>query len=99
MTAGHGLVEKVRPLPVRGKPRDLYDIWLLLNQSVSPDRALTGRKLKFYQATFSAQKLEAATARVGPAGNTTLLATFLSTLCKILLPPDRPVLVDQASRP
>jgi predicted nucleotidyltransferase component of viral defense system len=94
LTAGHGLAEKVRVLLVRGKPRDLYDIWLLPNQGVSPDRALIGRKLEFYQTTFSAQVLEAAIARVraswehdlrpllpqfGPIGDNIQLAATAST--------------------
>jgi len=32
-----------------GKPRDLYDIWLLLNQGVRPDNNLIERKLALYQ--------------------------------------------------
>jgi predicted nucleotidyltransferase component of viral defense system len=64
LTPEHVLAEKVRALLVRGKPRDLYDIWLLLNQGISPNRALIERKLELYQMTFSAQSLEAAIARV-----------------------------------
>jgi len=64
LTPEHMLAEKVRALLVRGKPRDLYDIWLLLNQGVSPDRALIERKLELYQIAFSTQALEAAINRV-----------------------------------
>jgi len=64
LTPEHMLAEKVRALLVRGKPRDLYDIWLLLNQGVSPDRALIERKLELYQIAFSTRALEAAITRV-----------------------------------
>ena len=60
LTPEHVLAEKVRALLVRGKPRDLYDIWLLLNQGVSPDRALIERKLGLYQIAFSTQALQEA---------------------------------------
>jgi len=49
---------------VRGKPRDLYDIWLLLGQGVRPDRALIERKLALYGLTFNVEALDAALARV-----------------------------------
>jgi predicted nucleotidyltransferase component of viral defense system len=45
LTPEHLMAEKIRALLVRGKPRDLYDIWLLLNQGVQPDDALIERKL------------------------------------------------------
>jgi predicted nucleotidyltransferase component of viral defense system len=64
LTPEHVLAEKVRALLVRGKPRDLYDIWLLLNQGVPPDRALIERKLELYQMAFSAEALQEAIARV-----------------------------------
>jgi predicted nucleotidyltransferase component of viral defense system len=64
LTLEHVLAEKVRALLVRGKPRDLYDIWLLLNQGISPDRALIERKLELYRMTFNAEALEGAIARV-----------------------------------
>ncbi|MCK4491629.1 MAG: nucleotidyl transferase AbiEii/AbiGii toxin family protein, partial [Candidatus Altiarchaeales archaeon] len=31
------LAEKIRALAIRGKPRDLYDIWFLLNKNVTVD--------------------------------------------------------------
>lgn len=49
---------------MRGKPRDLYDVWLLLKQGGSPDRALIERKLALYEMTFSAEMLEEALNRV-----------------------------------
>jgi predicted nucleotidyltransferase component of viral defense system len=64
LTLEHLMAEKVRALLVRGKPRDLYDVWLLLSQGVSPDRALIERKLALYEMAFSAEVLEEALARV-----------------------------------
>jgi predicted nucleotidyltransferase component of viral defense system len=64
LTPAHVLAEKVRALLVRGKPRDLYDIWLLLNQGISPNRALIERKLELYQMAFSTEVLQEAIAGV-----------------------------------
>ncbi len=58
LTPEHMLAEKVRALLVRGKPRDLYDIWLLLNQGVKLDRALIERKLALYGVAFSTEMLD-----------------------------------------
>ncbi|RME40530.1 MAG: nucleotidyl transferase AbiEii/AbiGii toxin family protein [Caldilineae bacterium] len=44
----HLLAEKVRALMVRAKPRDLYDIWLLLRQGHRPDLKLMRLKLSLY---------------------------------------------------
>ena len=58
------LAEKVRALLVRGKPRDLYDIWLLLRQGVEPDAALIERKLALYEMAWERDVLEAALQQV-----------------------------------
>lgn len=60
LTQTQMLAEKVRALLVRGKPRDLYDIWLLLNQGVTFDRSLVEHKLSLYDMTFSAEILDQA---------------------------------------
>jgi len=64
LTPEHLLAEKVRALLVRGKPRDLYDIWLLLGQGMSPNRTIVECKLALYEMTFSAEALDSALARV-----------------------------------
>ena len=56
----HLLAEKLRALLVRGKPRDLYDIWLLLRQGVEPDPALVERKLALYHREWEREALEEA---------------------------------------
>lgn len=48
LTLEHLMAEKVRALLVRSKPRDLYDIWLLLHRGAQPDLALIKRKLALY---------------------------------------------------
>ena len=40
------LAEKLRALQMRAKPRDLYDIWILLNLNVKVNRKLLYSKLR-----------------------------------------------------
>lgn len=63
LTPEHLLAEKVRALLVRAKPRDLYDVWLLLSQGVTLDLALVQRKLALYELPLTAAALEPALAR------------------------------------
>ena len=63
LTPEHLLAEKVRALLVRAKARDLYDVWLLLNQGVALDPALVRRKLALYDLPLTAATLEPALAR------------------------------------
>jgi len=60
LTLEHLLAEKVRAFLVRGKPRDLYDIWLLTSQGVPLDPELVRPKLALYDLTPSAALLEQA---------------------------------------
>jgi predicted nucleotidyltransferase component of viral defense system len=64
LTAEHLLAEKIRALLVRGKPWDLYDIWLLLNQGIQPDEALIERKLTLYDMRWDRDALVSALDRV-----------------------------------
>lgn len=64
LTLEHLLAEKVRALLVRGKPRDLYDIWLLLRQGVQPDSNLMERKLGLYEMKWELGRLKQALERV-----------------------------------
>jgi hypothetical protein len=50
----------VRAFLVRGKPRDLYDMWLLIAQGVPLDPDLVRAKLALYDLTPSATLLEQA---------------------------------------
>lgn len=65
LTREHIFAEKVRALLIRGQPRDLYDIWLLLRQGVHPVRTLIDRKLALYETSFSREALIEALDRVG----------------------------------
>ena len=64
LTLEHLLAEKVRALLVRGKPRNLYDIWLLLRQGVQPDSNLMERKLGLYEMKWEPSRLKQALERV-----------------------------------
>jgi predicted nucleotidyltransferase component of viral defense system len=65
LTLEHLMAEKIRALLVRGKPRDLYDIWLLLHQGVEPDTALIQRKLALYEMRWDPEALKEAVEQVG----------------------------------
>jgi predicted nucleotidyltransferase component of viral defense system len=56
----HLFAEKVRALFVRSKPRDLYDLWFLLNRDVVANRELINAKLSLYDLTFDKSKLKRA---------------------------------------
>jgi predicted nucleotidyltransferase component of viral defense system len=60
LTPEHLLAEKVRALIVRAKPRDLYDVWLLLAQGVTLERGLVEQKLALYGLDLTAASLEPA---------------------------------------
>lgn len=64
LTLEHLMAEKIRALLVRGKPRDLYDVWLLLHQGVQPDTALIEGKLALYEMRWEPGTLEGAVERV-----------------------------------
>ena len=64
LTPEHLLAEKTRALLVRGKPRDLYDMWLMLNQGVRLDDVLIERKLALYGTRWDRDALAMALDRV-----------------------------------
>lgn len=51
------LAEKIRALTIRGKPRDLYDVWFLLDKNVEADSKLINQKLKLYNKKFEFSEL------------------------------------------
>ncbi len=57
MVLEHIFAEKVRALWVRGKARDLYDLWFLLGKGVEPDLELINRKLGLYGRVYSHEDL------------------------------------------
>jgi len=46
------LAEKIRALAIRGKSRDLYDVWFLLNKNIAVDLGLVNEKLGLYGRKF-----------------------------------------------
>lgn len=59
----HLLAEKTRALLVRAKPRDLYDLWLMVEQGVRLDAHLIEQKLKLNDMTLTQARIGAALAR------------------------------------
>ena len=51
LTLDHILAEKIRALVIRGKPRDLYDVWFL-SEMIDFDYGLIDKKLKLYDVKF-----------------------------------------------
>ena len=66
LTLEHLMAETIRALLVRGKPRDLYDIWLLLHRGGELNTALIERKLALYEMRWEPGALEEAMERVRP---------------------------------
>lgn len=64
LAPAHLLAEKLRALLVRGKPRDLYDVWLLTQQGMAPDWLLVEDKLALYGMRFSQTLWDEALIRV-----------------------------------
>jgi predicted nucleotidyltransferase component of viral defense system len=64
LTREHMMAEKVRALILRGKPRDLYDLWLLSRQGVQLDRSLVKKKLDFVEVDLTRSKLESVLEKV-----------------------------------
>lgn len=60
----HLMAEKVRALVVRGKPRDLYDLWLLVNQNVTLSQKLIQEKLDLYNIAWSQEAWQKGLAQV-----------------------------------
>jgi predicted nucleotidyltransferase component of viral defense system len=54
------LAEKVRVLLMRSKARDVFDIWLLINQGVPMNKALVRKKLAPYKVALTSANMEAA---------------------------------------
>jgi len=56
----HITAEKVRAFMVRKKPRDLYDLWFLINKGVNIEKKLLDKKLRLYDREFELQGLKEA---------------------------------------
>jgi len=60
----HITAEKVRALMIRKKPRDLYDLWFLINKGVQIEKKLLDEKLQLYDKEFEIQGLKEAIGEV-----------------------------------
>lgn len=56
----HITAEKVRALMIRKKPRDLYDLWFLINKGISAEKKLLDKKLRLYDREFEIKGLKEA---------------------------------------
>jgi predicted nucleotidyltransferase component of viral defense system len=53
------LAEKIRALCIRGKPRDLFDLWFLLTKKIPVDQSMLQKKFAIYPNNqFSFKQLE-----------------------------------------
>lgn len=58
LSAEEIMAEKIRALFVRGKPRDLFDLWFLLTKKIKINQDLIRKKFKLYSSlSFSKEKL------------------------------------------
>ncbi len=46
------VAEKVRAILTRDKPRDVYDLWFLLNKGIKLEENIVNKKLEYYNKTF-----------------------------------------------
>lgn len=65
LTREHLMAEKVRALLMRGKARDVYDLWLLSSQGVSILPELLSRKLVFSNVLLSQDVIDNAMHQAG----------------------------------
>lgn len=63
LTPEHLLAEKVRALLVRARPRDVHDVWLMVEQGVRLDVDLIGQKLQLVEMALTPAVVEGALAR------------------------------------
>jgi predicted nucleotidyltransferase component of viral defense system len=57
LSPGQLMAEKIRALMVRGRPRDLYDLWVMLGLGVQPEHKLIERKLAAYGIDWHLRQL------------------------------------------
>lgn len=57
LTLDHIIAEKIRALIIRGKPRDLYDVWFFHGQSTITKKLLN-QKLQLYEIQFETVDIE-----------------------------------------
>jgi len=80
MRAEEILTEKVRTIFMRNKPRDLYDMWFLLERGVPMDLSLVNRKLAVYGERFDVKKFAERVNRMGKLWRVDLKNLIISEL-------------------
>jgi hypothetical protein len=73
-TPEHIFAEKVRALMLRGKARDLYDLWFLIEMGTTADLGLINRKLTLYDRSFDKSEFEKSVKAIGIEWNRDLRA-------------------------
>ena len=63
LTREHMMAEKVRALLLRGKARDVYDLWLFSSQAIELDPNLVVQKLAVTETVLTKELLDAALAK------------------------------------
>lgn len=58
LTVEHIFAEKVRALLIRGKVRDLYDLWFLIEQGLDVELGLINAKLGLYDMVFEMERFQ-----------------------------------------
>lgn len=58
LTLEHLFAEKVRALLIRGKARDVYDLWFLVEQGLHPNLELINVKLALYKTRFDLTRFQ-----------------------------------------
>jgi len=58
LTVEHIFAEKVRALLIRGKARDLYDLWFLIEQGLDVELGLINAKLGLYDMVFEMERFQ-----------------------------------------
>ena len=66
------LAEKIRSIFQRGFPRDLYDVWYLLENGVKVDKALLDEKFNFKKIKVNIPQLESEREKIQNAWHTSL---------------------------
>lgn len=74
------LAEKIRAIMTREKPRDVYDLWFLLQRGIPVDENLVQKKLKIYKIQFERQEFFRQVQRKHGAWNSDLRGLLIGSL-------------------
>ena len=86
LSAEELLAEKIRALLTRGKGRDMYDLWYLLEQNVIVDNALVKKKLKRVSRQYDRDELLHVVKLFNQSALQRDLAKFLPRSDRVIIP-------------